>query len=70
MQSGVDIQLIDPGQVTTSMTELFKEKPKWSAPTPSTFVKSAIKRLGFTDRTCGYWAHSIQNWILARRGKG
>ena len=62
MLSGVDIQLVEPGQVTTSMTELFIENP--CSPTPSTYVNSAIKKLGFSGRTCGYWAHSIQIWIL------
>ena len=46
------------------MTELFEEKPKWTAPTPSIFVGSSIKKLGFSERTCGYWAHSFQNWLI------
>ena len=68
MLSGVDIQLVEPGQVSTSMTELFEEKPKCTAPTAPTFVKSAIRKLGFGNRTCGYWAHSIQNFILIQWG--
>ncbi len=48
------------------MTELFEEKPKWTAPLPSTFVRSSIKKLGFSGRTCGYWAHSIQSLIIVQ----
>ena len=66
IHSGVDIQLVEPGQVSTSMTKLFEEKPKWAAPLASTFVGSAIKKLGFNGRTCGYWGHSLQNWILVQ----
>ena len=62
----MDIQLVEPGQVNTSMTELFEERPRWSAPTASTFVSSAIRKLGFSARTCGYWAHSFQNWLLVQ----
>ena len=62
--SGVDIQLVEPGQVNTKMAELFAEKLTWAVPTPSTFVQSAITKLGFSARTCGYWAHSFQYWFL------
>ena len=55
--------MVEPGQVNTAMTGLFKEQPEWAAPRPGTFVKSAIKKLGFGVRTCGYWAHSFQNWL-------
>ena len=48
------------------MTELFAENLTWAVPTPSTFVQSAITKLGFSTRTCGYWAHSFQNWFLFR----
>ena len=62
--SGVTFQLIDPGQVDTQMTALFANKLTWSVPTPSTFVKSAINRLGFSSHTCGYWPHSFQHWFM------
>jgi len=64
--SGVNFQLVDPGQVDTKMTELFASKLTWSVPTPSTFVKSAIKRIGFSSHTCGYWPHSLQSWFMDR----
>ena len=57
--------MVDPGQVDTAMTKLFTGKLTWVVPTPSTFVQSAIKKLGFTSRTCGYWAHSFQNWFVS-----
>ena len=62
--SGVDIQLIEPGQVDTAMTEMFEQKA--SIPNASTFVQSAIIKLGFSARTCGYWAHSMSNWLIVQ----
>ena len=64
--SGVDIQLVDPGQVKTAMTELFEEQGSWAIPTPSIFVQSAITTLGFSPRTCGYWAHSLKVWLFVQ----
>ena len=63
--SGVNFQLVDPGHVDTKMTELFANKLTWSVPTPSTFVKSAIKRIGISSHTCGYWPHSFQSWFMS-----
>ena len=75
LYSGVQIQLVDPGQVETKMTELFADKLSWSVPTPSQFVKSAIKCIGYSNHTCGYWPHSLQTvigqsimpeWLMAK----
>ena len=66
ISSGIKFQLVEPGQVDTKMTELFGNKLSWSVPTPSTFVKSAIKRIEFSSHTCGYWAHSVQSWFMDR----
>ena len=45
------------------MAKLFASNLSAVVPTPSTFVKSAIKRLGYTAHTCGYWPHSLEMWI-------
>ena len=63
--SGVTFQLVDPGQVDTQMTALFANKLTWSVPSPSTYVKSTIKRIGFSSHTSGYWPHSFQNWFMS-----
>ena len=62
--SGVTFQLVDPGQVDTQMTALFANKLTWSVPSPSAYVASAIKSLGFSSHTSGYWPHSFQNWLM------
>ena len=60
----MQFQLVDPGQVNTKMTESFAGKLTWSVPTPSTFVKSAIRTIGVNSNTCGYWPHGFQDWFL------
>ena len=61
--SGVEFQLVDPGHVETQMTELFSNKLMCSVPTPSAYVKSAIKTIGYSAHTSGYWPHSLELWI-------
>ena len=56
--------MVEPGQVETALTNLYAGRLTWVVPTPSTFVESAITKLGCTTHTCGYWAHSFQTWIL------
>lgn len=35
-------------------------KPSITVPTAETFVSCAIRTLGVTNRTTGYWGHSLQ----------
>lgn len=34
-----------------------------SSPAPDIYTKTACRTLGFTDRTAGFWAHSLLNWL-------
>ena len=63
--SGVIVQLIEPAHVKTEMTSNFAGKLSAIVPNPSTFVESSIKRLSYTDHTCGYWAHSLETWMVS-----
>ena len=47
------------------MTSNFAGQLSAIVPSPSTFVKSSIKRLSYTDHTCGYWAHSLETWMVS-----
>ena len=55
--------MIEPGHVKTEMAKLFASNLSAVVPTPSTFVKSAIKRLGYSAHTCGYLPHSLEMWF-------
>ncbi|XP_057374669.1 very-long-chain 3-oxoacyl-CoA reductase-B-like [Daphnia carinata] len=57
-ESGVIVQTVHPGFVVTNMSKL--RKATWKAPTPDRFVAAALSTLGLTNRTSGFWFHSIQ----------
>ncbi|XP_047469889.1 inactive hydroxysteroid dehydrogenase-like protein 1 [Penaeus chinensis] len=74
--SGVTIQCIEPGAVSTNMTK-FEEsfhQPALNVPTPDGFAANAVATLGYSDHTTGYWPHSIQlftmlaspQWLVTR----
>ena len=63
--SGVIVQLVEPAHVKTEMTSNFTGQLSAMVPSPSTFVESSIKRLSYTDHTCGYWAHSLETWMVS-----
>ena len=54
---GITFQCVLPGLVVSNMSKI--RKPSLMVPSPNTFVKSALARLGIDDRTCGYWFHDI-----------
>jgi len=70
--SGVIIQEVDPGQVSTEMTKDFAPAP--GVPTADVYVASALATLGYSQRTLGYWVHGlmwsvteiIPGWLLPR----
>ena len=57
--TGVIIQEVDPGQVSTEMTKDFAPAPGLKPPA-STYVASSLATLGYTQRTLGYWVHGLQ----------
>jgi 17beta-estradiol 17-dehydrogenase / very-long-chain 3-oxoacyl-CoA reductase len=49
--------------VTSKLSKI--RKPSLFTPTPTTFVKSALRTLGYEGRTSGYIFHDIQLWLAA-----
>jgi len=72
--SNVLIQQIDPGQMKTNMARDLVPLSSLEAPRPQLLVSSAILSLGWTDRTAGWWFHSLHrlissllpHWFLSR----
>ncbi|KAG7161168.1 inactive hydroxysteroid dehydrogenase-like protein 1 [Homarus americanus] len=64
--SGVTIQTLTPGLVTTNMTKFSSllHKTNVFSPSPATFAYHAVNTLGYARRTTGYWAHGIQLFVL------
>ncbi|KAI2802083.1 hypothetical protein RDWZM_010443 [Blomia tropicalis] len=54
--SGVIVQSVLPGFVATKMSHL---RPSFNVPTADVFVRSAMSRVGRSNRTFGYWWHTI-----------
>ncbi|XP_026479091.1 very-long-chain 3-oxoacyl-CoA reductase-like [Ctenocephalides felis] len=51
------IQSVAPGYVATNMSKI--KKSAWMAPSPATFVDSALKTVGVTSHTTGYYPHAL-----------
>lgn len=58
--SGVIIQSVLPGFVSTKMSHL---RASIRVPTADQYVQSAISHVGYTQRTYGYWIHSIMGTV-------
>ena len=58
--SGVVFQEVTPGAVETALTKHLPRNRLSSRAEPSEFVNSALSTLGYSSRTCGWWAHSAQ----------
>ncbi|XP_068721657.1 inactive hydroxysteroid dehydrogenase-like protein 1 [Montipora capricornis] len=59
---GIEIQSLRPYYVATAMT--YDTKPGIAVPSPETYVKHALRTLGLSRRTTGYWSHGVQAWFL------
>ena len=60
------IQTVNPMYVCTDMVAFSDtlKKPSIFVPTPETFVNSAIRTIGFSSCTTGYWSHSLQTALM------
>ncbi|KAK4872247.1 hypothetical protein RN001_016371 [Aquatica leii] len=54
---GIIIQCIQPGYVATKMTKI--PKPSLMAPSPQTYVESALKTTGVEEYSYGYFPHKM-----------
>ena len=62
--SGVIFQEVSPGAVETTLTKHLPRTRLSPRAQPSEFVQSALSSLGHTNRTCGWWPHSLQLFIF------
>lgn len=64
--SGITVQTITPGYVSTNMTSYSEKiyKPSLMVPTASNFAAHALDTLGYTSYTTGYWSHGIMAWFI------
>lgn len=61
-KQGIVIQSVQPGFVATNMTKI--RKPSVFAPSPETYVKSALATLGNANHTAGYLPHALLQLVI------
>lgn len=61
VQSLIPFQITARGRQSTSSTT---SRPSWFAPTPDVYARHAISTLGVSNRTTGYWPHTLQYGLL------
>ncbi|XP_030377977.1 very-long-chain 3-oxoacyl-CoA reductase [Scaptodrosophila lebanonensis] len=59
---GLIIQSVQPGFVATNMSKI--RKPNIFAPSPETYVKSALSTLGIATQTAGYLPHALLQLVI------
>ncbi|GAB1610918.1 inactive hydroxysteroid dehydrogenase-like protein 1 [Argonauta hians] len=66
--SGVIFQSLVPLYVATRMTHYSEtlSNPNLLIPSASVYARHAIATLGFSNRTTGYWPHSLLLWLLTK----
>ncbi|KAK7473641.1 hypothetical protein BaRGS_00035119 [Batillaria attramentaria] len=63
--NGITVQCLMPFYVATRMTRYSETLSKTSffIPSAATFARSAVRTLGYSSRTTGYFPHTIQQWV-------
>lgn len=61
---GIIVQSLLPSYVATNMSKI--RKPSLLVPTPSAYVKGALRTVGVEVRTYGYWTHKLQGFVQDR----
>ncbi len=57
-QNGITIQTMCPFFVSTNMIKSMRIS--WTVPSPSTFVRSALRSVAISEKTTGYYPHALQ----------
>lgn len=61
----ITIQCLVPGAVNTDMlTMIDNDQVAPGIPSPDAYAACAIRTLGFSNYTCGYWSHSLQSILF------
>lgn len=61
-QHGITVQCLMPLYVATRMQKFSRtfSNPSVHIPTAEKYASHAVRTLGYSNRTAGYWAHTIQ----------
>lgn len=63
---GIVVQSLTPFYVATRMTSFSRtlSSPALVIPTASEYVRNALTTLGYSDRTTGYWPHTLVGYLI------
>ncbi|EDV47511.1 very-long-chain 3-oxoacyl-CoA reductase [Drosophila erecta] len=61
-ENGILIQSVQPGFVATNMSKI--RKASMFAPSPETYVRSALSTLGIATQTAGYLPHALLQLVI------
>lgn len=59
---GIIVQSVLPGFVCSNMSKI--KKPTWLAPSADLYVKSALRTVGISRHTTGYYPHAIMQLVI------
>ena len=60
---GVRVQCVAPLFVTSKLSKI--RKASLFTPSPATFARAAVAKIGYETLSCGYWAHDLQAYIVS-----
>lgn len=60
--SGVHVQSVVPFYVASKMSKM---RAGYATPTPGTYARAALNKLGYERRTNGYWVHALMATVIA-----
>ncbi|XP_047244020.1 inactive hydroxysteroid dehydrogenase-like protein 1 [Girardinichthys multiradiatus] len=61
---GIFIQSLIPLQIASSRRQPSSPREGWFVPSPEVYARHAISTLGVSNRTTGYWPHTLQYGLI------
>ncbi|KAM9840073.1 inactive hydroxysteroid dehydrogenase-like protein 1 [Aulostomus maculatus] len=61
---GITVQSLIPLQIASSERQPSSSTEGWFAPTPEVYTQHAVSTLGVSNRTTGYWPHTLQYGLM------
>lgn len=66
--NGIFVQSLTPFQIASSKRQPFSStpssRPGWFVPKPEVYARHAVSTLGVSNRTTGYWPHTLQYGLM------
>lgn len=60
---GISVQVQTPLFVATKLAKI--RKTSLTVPSPTGYVRAAVKFIGYEDSVSPYWSHALQLWVMS-----